>query len=249
MNETINLLMKHRTIRKFTKDKIRDEDLKMMLEASNRAPSANGLQKYSIIHVTDKNIKDKLSQIGKQSYMKDATELFIFIADLFRNAQIAKEKGENESLFTSFEMLFQSIGDCYIACQNLVVAAESLGYGTNYFGNIFNDIDKVIEILKLPKLTFPVIALGIGIIDQNPQVKPRMNLENKVFDNSYKIYDDYLETFKEYDNIMQTYYDLRDANRRVDSDTNQVITQAKKSFIERKDILKSIEKQGFILSK
>ena len=31
MNETINLLMKHRTIRKFTKDKIRDEDLKMML--------------------------------------------------------------------------------------------------------------------------------------------------------------------------------------------------------------------------
>ena len=249
MNETINLLMKHRTIRKFTKDKIRDEDLKMMLEASNRAPSANGLQKYSIIHVTDKNIKDKLSQIGKQSYMKDATELFIFIADLFRNAQIAKEKGENESLFTCFEMLFQSIGDSYIACQNLVVAAESLGYGTNYFGNIFNDIDKVIEILKLPKLTFPVIALGIGIIDQNPQVKPRMNLENKVFDNSYKIYDDYLETFKEYDNIMQTYYDLRDANRRVDSYTNQVITQAKKSFIERKDILKSIEKQGFILSK
>lgn len=249
MNETINLLMKHRTIRKFTKDKIRDEDLKMMLEASNRAPSANGLQKYSIIHVTDKNIKDKLSQIGKQSYMKDATELFIFIADLFRNAQIAKEKREDESLFTSFEMLFQSIGDSYIACQNLVVAAESLGYGTNYFGNIFNDIDKVIEILKLPKLTFPVIALGIGIIDQNPQVKPRMNLENKVFDNSYKIYDDYLETFKEYDNIMQTYYDLRDANRRVDSYTNQVITQAKKSFIERKDILKSIEKQGFILSK
>lgn len=249
MNETINLLMKHRTIRKFTKDKIRDEDLKMMLEASNRAPSANGLQKYSIIHVTDKNIKDKLSQIGKQSYMKDATELFIFIADLFRNAQIAKEKGEDESLFTCFEMLFQSIGDSYIACQNLVVAAESLGYGTNYFGNIFNDIDKVIEILKLPKLTFPVIALGIGIIDQNPQVKPRMNLENKVFDNSYKIYDDYLETFKEYDNIMQTYYDLRDANRRVDSYTNQVITQAKKSFIERKDILKSIEKQGFILSK
>lgn len=249
MNEIINLLMKHRTIRKFTKDKIRDEDLKMMLEASNRAPSANGLQKYSIIHVTDKNIKDKLSQIGKQSYMKDATELFIFIADLFRNAQIAKEKGEDESLFTCFEMLFQSIGDSYIACQNLVVAAESLGYGTNYFGNIFNDIDKVIEILKLPKLTFPVIALGIGIIDQNPQVKPRMNLENKVFDNSYKIYDDYLETFKEYDNIMQTYYDLRNANRRVDSYTNQVITQAKKSFIERKDILKSIEKQGFILSK
>lgn len=249
MNETINLLMKHRTIRKFTKDKIRDEDLKIMLEASNRAPSANGLQKYSIIHVTDKNIKDKLSQIGKQSYMKDATELFIFIADLFRNAQIAKEKGEDESLFTCFEMLFQSIGDSYIACQNLVVAAESLGYGTNYFGNIFNDIDKVIEILKLPKLTFPVIALGIGIIDQNPQVKPRMNLENKVFDNSYKIYDDYLETFKEYDNIMQTYYDLRDANRRVDSYTNQVIAQAKKSFIERKDILKSIEKQGFILSK
>ena len=39
------------------------------------------------------------------------------------------------------------------------------------------------------------------------------------------------DNLKEYDNIMQTYYDLRDANRRVDSYTNQVITQSKKSFI------------------
>ena len=73
MNETINLLMKHRTIRKFTKDKIRDEDLKMMLEASNRAPSANGLQKYSIIHVTDKNIKEFLNFI-KDTNIKEKEE-------------------------------------------------------------------------------------------------------------------------------------------------------------------------------
>ena len=46
--------------------------------------------------------------------------------------------------------------------QNVVVAAESLGIGTVYLGSILNDIEKLCELLKLPKYTFPVVGLALG---------------------------------------------------------------------------------------
>lgn len=246
MNETIKIQLNHRTIRKFKKEKVKEKDLKKMLMAANQAPSANGLQRSSIIRISDQKIKDKLALIGGQDYMKDSTELLVFIADLYRNARIGLEKGEEINLFNSIDLFFQAMADSYLQAQNLVLAAESLGYGTNYFGNIFNNIDEVIKILNLPKLTFPVIALGLGFPDQNPQLKPRITIEKKVFENSYKIFDNYLDEFKNYDELMQNYYDLRNPEKPMDAFTSQVINQAKKIPVKRKSILDSLKKQGFI---
>src|SRR5699024_5190710 len=40
-----------------------------------------------------------------------------------------------------------------------------------------NDPQKIIEVLNLPKMTFPVLGLQIGIPDQEPQLKPRLPLK------------------------------------------------------------------------
>ncbi len=105
---------------------------------------------------------------------------------------------------------------------------------------------KIAEILKLPELTFPVVGLGIGYPNQEPQLKPRMNMEFRVFENEYKVFDNYLEELKDYDEEMQTYYDLRDANRRVDSFTNQVVGKFKNANPKRQDILNIISKKDLI---
>ena len=47
---------------------------------------------------------------------------------------------------------------------------------------------------------------------------------------------------------MQTYYDLRDVNRRVDSFTDQVVTKAKNPNLIRHKILQDIKDQGFDLN-
>ena len=80
----------------------------------------------------------------------------------------------------------------------------------------------MIELLKLPELTFPVVGVGIGIPNQEPQLKPRMPREANVFEDSYRVFDSYLELLKDYDAEMEEYYDLRDTNRRVDSFTKQI---------------------------
>lgn len=110
----------------------------------------------------------------------------------------------------------------------------------SYLGSILNDSEKICELLKLPELTFPVIGLGLGYPNQNPQLKPRMEMRLRVFES-------YLEEIKEYDKEMRTYYDLRDPDRPVDSFSDQVVVRLKQCNPKRQEILNVIRKQGFDL--
>lgn len=125
------------------------------------------------------------------------------------------------------DRFFAAFTDACIMAQNVVIAAESMGLGTVYLGSILNDSEKICELLKLPELTFPVIGLGLGYPNQNPQLKPRMEMRLRVFENTYTVFENYLDEIKEYDEEMRTYYDLREPGRPVDSFSNQVVVRLK----------------------
>lgn len=246
-SETIKRQLDHRTIREFTDEPIPEEIFNQLMEVGRRTATANGLQASSIIRVTNPEIKKEIAKVCHQEYVGRAPELLIFIVDLYRNAQIAKEKDGYEESARDMDNFFSSFTDACLMAQNIVNAAESLGLGTVYLGSILNDSEKITEILKLPELTFPVIGLGIGYPNQEPQLKPRMEMKFRVFENQYKTFDNYLKELEEYDEEMQTYYDLRDANRRVDSFTNQVVTKFKNTNPKRQGMLNVIKKMGFDL--
>lgn len=245
LNETINHQLAHRTIREFKDEKIPDEILETLIEVARRTASSTGMQASSIIRVTDPDKKKQIAEVCNQEYVARAPELMIFIVDQYRNWNIAKEKNCFEDSIRTMDQFFSSFTDACITAQNVVNAAESLGLGTVYLGSILNDAEKICEILKLPELTFPVIGLGIGYPNQNPQLKPRMDMKYRVFENEYVSFDNYLDELKDYDEEMRTYYDLRMANRRVDSFTNQVVKRLKNPIPKRQEILKAIRKQGF----
>jgi nitroreductase len=249
MNETIKTQLGHRTIREFKDQPIPKEDLEKLYEVINMTASSNGMQNSSIIRVTDQKIKDQLAEIGLQEYMRRAPELLIFIVDLYRNYSIAKEMNNENDIMIGFDKFMQGFTDACLSAQNFVVGAESMGYGANYFGNIHNNTSKVIEILDLPKYTFPVVGVGIGIPNQDPQLKPRMPLELKMFENGYKKFDSYLEAIKDYDEVMQTYYDLRDANNRVDAFSTQIIKKQGSIIAKRQDMYQAFLDQGFLINK
>ena len=69
--------------------------------------SSNGMQNMSVIRITDPKIKEKLAENGNQEYMARATELWIFIVDLNRNYQIAKEMGTENDNIISFDKFIQ----------------------------------------------------------------------------------------------------------------------------------------------
>lgn len=242
---TIENQLEHRTIRKFEDREVDSKTLKKLFEVYNHSASSTGMQQASIIRVTDPKIKHEIMKVSNQEYLEDVPELLIFIVDLYRNYRIAEEKGYGEDAYKHMDKFFQGFTDSIIGAQNMVVAIESLGMGAVYFGSILNDYDRMVELLKLPKYTFPVVGLGFGYPAEKPQVKPKMPIELKVFENEYKEYENYLEAFKGYDETMTTYYDTRDNGQRSDCFTDQVVKKFLSTNEIRRDVLKSIAKQGF----
>lgn len=246
MNETIKSVLAHRTIRQFKNQEIPENTVQVLLDAANMTPTSSGMQTCSIIRITSQDKKNALSNVGGQDYMKDSPLLLLFVADLFRNYNIAQEQGQANDTLVNIDKFLQAYTDAAIAAQNVLVCAESLGLGTCYFGNIHNDSQKVIDIFKLPKYTFPVVALGIGYIDREPMQKPRMDKSIKYFENEYKVFDSYMDTIKEFDKKMQDYYDLRENGKRSDKFSEQVVKKFTKSAEKRSNDLNVIKNQGIL---
>ena len=247
MNHTIEHQLNHRTIREFTSQPVAAEDLRTILDVAMQTATSTGMQSASIIRVTDPVKKDALAEVCHQKYVARATELLIFIVDVYRNARIAEANDFSAEAKRDMDRFFQGWTDASLMAQNVANAIESMGMGAVFLGSILNDPSETIKILNLPQLTFPVVGLGFGWPNQAPQLKPRMPLEFRVFENEYKILDNYKESFSEYDAVMQTYYDLRDANRRVDCFSEQVIKKLENPIEKRSKTLQTVRDQGFDL--
>lgn len=251
MTEKRDLLkvpLRHRTIREFTEERVDEETVNLLLEVANHTATSTGMQSYSIVRVKDEAQRKAIAEVCGQEYVARATELWIFIVDAYRNSRIAREQGVHLDSERDMDRFFQGYVDGSLAAQNVTNAVEALGMGAVYFGSVQNNVDKIIEILELPELTFPIVGLGFGVPNQEPQMKPRMPMKLKVFEDRYETYDNYLELIADYDKEMETYYDLRDANNRVDCFSKQVVARLNSVIPERTEVVNSIRTQGFDLN-
>lgn len=241
--------LNHVTIREFTDAPVDPALVETLKDVANRTATSTGMQSYSIIRIVDEAKKKALADIGGQEYIARAPELWVFVADVYRNSRIAREQGVELAAEADSDRFFQGVTDAVLAAQNVTNAIEAAGLGAVYLGSILNDARAVIELLNLPKLTFPAFGLGFGHPNQTPQLKPRMSMDLKCFTDSYVVLDNYMEAIKDYDEEMQTYYDLRDANRRVDSFSKQVVSRLKGATANRAALIEIAEEQGFCLTK
>ncbi len=69
MNETIQTQLNHRTIRAFEDKRLTKEEVDLLVEVAQRTASSMYLQAYSIISVTDPELKKELAAVSGQSYV------------------------------------------------------------------------------------------------------------------------------------------------------------------------------------
>ncbi|MDK6419943.1 NADPH-dependent oxidoreductase, partial [Actinotignum timonense] len=96
-------------------------------------------------------------EVCNQDYVARAPELWIFIVDLYRNTQIAKEHEADTASSHQLERFFQGYSDAVLMAQNVNNAVESLDMGAVFLGSIQNNMGAMIDILELPELTAPVL--------------------------------------------------------------------------------------------
>lgn len=205
MNQTIELLQSHRSIRKFTDRKIPRELFEAFIRAGQSAATSNHVQAYSIIHVVNPENRSKLAELaGGQAYVADCSDFLVFCADMKRSTEAAERAGAEVIRGMTEQLLVASI-DTALMAQNVAVAAESAGVGLCYIGGIRNNPAEVSEILRLPAHVYPVFGMCLGYPDQDPEVKPRLPLASILKEDYYQ--DERDEALvAEFDATMRRYY-------------------------------------------
>ncbi len=197
MNHTIDLINNRVSLRKYADKEVTKDVLDIVLKSAMRAPTAGNTMMYSMIVTRDEENKRKLSQTcDNQPFIAKAPVIIIFVADSHRMNKYFKVSGveeyckkNNKKLKTpDLAQLFLATGDAFIAAQNAVVAAESLGLGTCYIGDIVEHHETHRRLLNLPNWATPVAMLCVGYYpDDYPRViAPRFDKECIVFEEEYK---------------------------------------------------------------
>ncbi|GAK82659.1 NADPH-flavin oxidoreductase [Vibrio ponticus] len=89
MNSTIETILSHRSIRKFTSEPIEKNTLDTIIKVGLAASSSSLLQVVSIIRVTDQAKRDKLAELaGNQAHVSNAAEFLVFCIDYQRHTEI-----------------------------------------------------------------------------------------------------------------------------------------------------------------
>ncbi|NMB04353.1 MAG: NADPH-dependent oxidoreductase [Tissierellia bacterium] len=247
MNSTISHQLAHRAIREFTDQPIDQATIETLKAVVNRTATSVGMQSYSLIRVQDHDIRAQIAAVGRQDYINRIPEFWVFLVDCYRNAMVSRQQGFQLETEGDMDRFFQGWTDASLAAQNLLNAVESLGLGGNFYGCILNDADRIIDILGLPALTMPVVGVGFGYPNQDPMLKPRMSMDHKMFQDRYVLFDDYVGMLQEYDEQMKQYYDLRQANKPMDSFTKQVVDKLHNPIGKRADLINTLKRQGFTL--
>ena len=197
MNPIIECILNRRSIREYSPEPLTPSEKDVILQAALRAPTAGAMMLYTMIEIEDQAIKDRLAiTCDNQPFIAKAPWLLLFLADYQRWMDLYLAAGcEVRALELGIPTrqpaegdLMLAMMDALIAAQTAVIAAESLGIGSCYIGDILENWEIHQELFKLPRYTFPAALLCFGRPARIPGGKlvPRFERKFIVHRNQYR---------------------------------------------------------------
>jgi nitroreductase len=171
MNPTLELLAKRRSIRSYDPTPLTQAEKDAILNAALRAPTAGAMMLYTIIEIGDPAVKTRLAETcDHQPFIATAPYMLLFVADYQRWMDLYKAGGcENRADELGIPNrlpeegdLILAMMDAMIAAQTAVIAAESLGIGSCYIGDIIENWETHQAMFGLPRWTFPAALICFG---------------------------------------------------------------------------------------
>lgn len=239
MNEVIDVIMNRKSIRDYEDKEIPEEIRKVILEAACAAPTAGNQQMYTIIDVKDQHKKEELvKSCDNQPFIAKGKMVLVFCADTLKWREGFVDCDCNPRKQGVGDLLL-AVTDACIAAQNAVIAAESLGIGSCYIGDIMENCEKQREILGLPEYVFPcaMLVMGYSTKEQLNRTKvKRAPLEYIVSTDTYPSMD------KEYRRMLfdkhpqnRSYEDWMKAfcERKYNSDFSREMSRSVKEYLKQ----------------
>lgn len=198
MNQTLSIIHNRRSTRKYADTPITAEEKDLILQAAMRAPTAGNMMLYSIIEVEEQALKERLAiTCDNQPFIASAPYVLLFLADYQRwmdafqwsgAPRLAQEQGLQPRLPQEGDLVLACC-DALIAAQTAVIAAESMGIGSCYIGDILENCEEHQSMFNLPKYTFPVTLLCFGrpfATREDPRLTKRFDRRYIVFRDRYR---------------------------------------------------------------
>ena len=189
MNTVIAQLKERKSMRVFEDRQIPEAEVSAILEAAVNAPTAGNQQLYTILHITDPELKAQLAEsCDHQPFIATAPLVLVFCADCRKWYKTFREYGCDPRMPGVGDLML-AISDTNIAAQNAVVAAQSLGIGSCYIGDIMENAEQQRTLLHLPQYVFPaaMLVFGYPTAQQLERPKPpRSEMKHIVHENHYR---------------------------------------------------------------
>lgn len=193
MNPILESLNERKSVRAYTPTPVSEEVKRQLLSAAAQAPTAGNQQLYTILDITDMSVRAELAELcDHQPFIAQAPVAFVFLADCARWPRLYRAAGCTPRAPGVGDLML-AVTDASIAAQNVVVAAESLGLGSCYIGDVMENCEKMRSLLHLPPHVFPCAMLVIGYpLDAQKTRRKPTRFDEKMFvcQNAYTLPED-----------------------------------------------------------
>ena len=155
--DVIEAILNRKSIRYFEPYTIPEEEVKLLLECTRFAPSGGNSQPWEFLVVDDRDDISQIYDFGWTAY----------------------GGGSNICRFGEASLLVFFLGSaqCYLAAENLALAAYGLGYGTCMIGGF--DRKKTKALLGIPEKKSIQLFVAVGVADEERSNKARFTATDK----------------------------------------------------------------------
>lgn len=141
--------------------------------------------------------------------------------------------------------LIVGVVDATLAMMSAVTMAESLGLGTCPIGYARTVAPEALSsLMKLPKRTFIVCGLAIGVPREHPDLKPKQPESLVVFKNQYRLDSEAMtEELEAYDSTVAEYNRTREGTKTDNDWASHIVGYYREAMNYR--MLRALQRRGF----
>lgn len=245
MKNVKDTLLQRRSIRRYEREPITDEQMAFIYDAIRNTPTSYNGQQYSVIDITDQELKEKLYELTNQKQIKTSAHFMVFCADFHKITLGAKAKEIDMPDFThTLDGLFVGTIDAALAMMSAVTAAESMGLGTCCIGYARTAApDEFARLLELPEGVMVVCGLAIGVPREMPDLKPKEPKELAIHSNRYSTDENLTTAIMAYDSIVKEYNATRSGTKTDNDWIDHIIGYYREAMSYK--MLDAVRKRGF----
>ena len=153
----MDILLERKSVRNYTQEEVKEEDLNYILRAAMSAPTARNTRCLSFIVIKDKETHKKIAAVHAAAQMILEAPLAVLVV------------GDANLVYDNYMPQ-----DCAAATENMLLAAVAKGYGAVWCG-IYDNKERQEAIEKIFELPSNIKAFSLVVMGKSADNRPAKN--------------------------------------------------------------------------